>query len=192
MSAYELHIIIKKNYQDICSSSIGNIQLSLKKMGETNLVTYHEINESKVLKKMFSITIEGREHFMSWMNSSIEINKAKNIEIGKLLFMGFLKKEKQIEMIEATIKDLEEDHKYLSSIRKIIEMENNDNQIFTNYLNANDKYRNELLASTQQADLETCLNNVSTSGSFTLQFGIDVAEFQLNWFKDLKTKIERE
>ena len=194
-TAYELHTMIKKNYQRICSHSIGNVQRALIKLYEKGLVTQEEISEGKVVKKIFSITLEGREEFMKWLNNPIEITKAKNMEVGRLLLLGFLSKEQQLANLESAIQDLKTEYEYLLEIKANFESQFGEygdqaaQVVFATYFSDPNEYVEELLDSAGSDDFLELARNISRFRFLTLKLGIAEVKFHLEWFENLRDEL---
>jgi len=191
LTAYELHQIIKNNYEGVCSHSIGNVQRALKKLHEKGFVRLKEAMDGKVVKKIFEITPLGRAQFMQWLSSPLEISKAKNMEIGKLLLLGFLSPGKRLEKIEGQIKELEGELEYLKAIETAIEAQteeagNSIAELQMAYIEKNKAYMEELVESVGADNIVTLLADISKFANLTLHLGLAEAKFNLEWFKKLR------
>ncbi|MCL2353402.1 MAG: PadR family transcriptional regulator [Defluviitaleaceae bacterium] len=194
LTAYQIHIAIKTNYEGICSSSIGNIQRALKKLHEKGYVNLDEVQEGKVLKKIFSITAEGRKRFMEWLSEPLDLLKVKNMEHGRLLLMGFLSKEKQMENIDITIAKYKEAYKYMKSIEenyKKLSKEEMANIIYKQYED-NKEEIDQTISFIEKEDHIDLFENLSKYSIATLKLGIDEIEFTLKWFENFKKELEKE
>ena len=205
LTAYELHVLIRDNYEGICSSSIGNIQRALKKLHEKGFVSLEEITDGKVVKKIFSITPEGRGSFMNWLNNPIDLMKAKNMELGRLLMLGFLTKEQQLANIDIVIQDLREACGYIKAIEEDIknqmaEFEDNEGVLEQAALerarlalfNEHQTYMKELLDSVETDDFQELLANVTKFGLIVLRHGSAEMHFNLEWFENLRKELLEE
>jgi len=194
LTAYELHTTIKNNYEGICSHSIGNIQRALKKLHEKGHVSLTEVHEGKVVKKIFSITPTGRERFMMWLNSPLELLKAKNMEVGKLLLMGFLTPGQQLANIDKTIVDYREAYGYMKAVEDEATAAHEEvsatgglEQHFIKHLEA--QYIEEMLASVETDNYSEVINNVNKFAWFTLRFAVAQMKFELEWFESLREEL---
>ena len=187
LSAYELHIIIKNNYQDFCSDSIGNIQRALKKLVAARFVTVQNLSEHEKGKKIHSITQEGRVSFLQWLNQPIDINKAKNIELARLLLLGFLPREEQIKNIEGQIENLKATYESLLAINHELDKEENTTLA---YFQQELDYVKDLRLSLKESDIEKVATDVHKFGRLTLRFGLDSTKFYIDWFENLKNEIK--
>ena len=196
LTAYELHMMIKNNYEGICSPSIGNIQRALKKLHEKGFVSLEEVNEGKVVKKIFSITPEGRGAFMTWLNNPIEITKAKNMEIGRLLLLGFLTREQQLANIDIVIRDLREVSEYMKAIEAVVEEEiraaGDIQEARLAHFTQHQAYMEELLDSVETDDFQELFASVNKFGLITLRHGSAEVQFNLEWFENLRKELEEE
>ena len=194
-TAYGIRKMIKDNYKRICSHSIGNVQNALSKLLNKGLVTREEISEGMVKKKIFSITREGRAEFMEWLNNPIEITKAKNMEVGRLLLLGFLSKEQQLANLESAIQDLKKEYGYLLAIKDNFESQFGEGGVqaaqvvFATYFNEPNEYVEELLDSAGSDDFLELAQNISRFRFLTLKLGIDEVKFHLEWFENLRDEL---
>ena len=196
LTAYELHVQIRDNYEGICSHSIGNIQRALKKLHEKGLVALEEVREGKVIKKIFGITPEGRAHFMKWLNHPIAITKVKNMELGRLLLLGFLTKEQQLANIDRVIQDLKEASEYMKAVEAAIKAEIKEagdiEQARLDHFNEHEDYMEDLLNSVETDDYLDLLRNVNKFGILTFQHGVAEIKFNLEWFENLRKELSEE
>lgn len=98
------------------SCSTGSIQAAIKKLLHNNYININETTENGKIKKIYSITNEGKSYFSSWVNSPMQIDTAKNPELSKLYFMGFAEKDTRAKTIEQHLADLQKKYIVLNSI----------------------------------------------------------------------------
>lgn len=115
---YQLRKRINEGLNLMYSCSTGSIQAAIKKLLKSRYICVNEVTESGKLKKLYSITEEGKVYFNGWVNSPIENNSAKNPELAKIYFMGFSEKENRINMIEKHIDELDKFYSELDVICK--------------------------------------------------------------------------
>ena len=199
LTAYDLHTVIKNNYEGIYSHSIGNIQRALKKLHEKELVTLEEVHEGKVVKKVFGITPAGRTRFMTWLNNPIDLLKAKNMELGRLLLLGFLTKEQQLANIDKTIADYKEAHSYMQAVEDAVTAQledmarnNGTDQAYLDHLVDYPKYMTELMDSVEESDYVSLMRDVRKFGIITLKYGFAQIKFELEWFENLRKELTEE
>jgi len=188
MTAYELHLLIKKNYEGICSDSIGNIQRALKILHKKGFVIFNEATEGKVVKKIFEITPAGRAHFMRWLSSPLAITKARNMELGKFLLLGFLSPAKRLATIDGQIKEIEEELEYLKIVEASIDEipAESITAMRKAYIEANKDYMDAMMDSVDADDPISLMADVSKYAHLTLKFGLDESQFVLEWFQGLR------
>ena len=194
LTAYQIHIAIKTNYEGICSSSIGNIQRALKKLHEKGYISLEETQEGKVLKKNFSITLEGRKRFMQWLSEPLDLLKVKNMEHGRMLLMGFLSKEKQMENINITISKYKEAYNYMKSIEEDYKKLSKEeiNSIVCKQYEENKEELDKTISFVGKEDHFDLFANIRKYSAATLKLGIDEIEFSLKWFENFKKELEKE
>ena len=198
-TAYELHTLIKNNFEGIYSHSIGNIQRALKKLHEKEQVTLEEVHEGKVVKKVFGITPAGRTRFMTWLNKPIDLMKVKNMALGNLLLLGFLSQEEQLANIDKTISDYKEAIAYLELVEETVitqhEMATEQGgveKIYLEHQKNNEPYIAQLMDAVESDDYFALMHSVARFQKITLRFGMDQIKFELDWFEKLRKELTEE
>ena len=188
LTAYQLHMGIKHNYEGICSSSIGNIQKALKKLHEQGYVNLEELQEGKVLKKLYSITNTGREKFLEWVSQPVDLLKVKNIEYGRMLFMGFLSKDKQKENLGAIIQNYQEALEYMSIVESRA-TSLTDKELDDFYKDTKD-HLEDTASFFGKEDFAELYKDLRTYSMATLLVTINEIKHNLKWFEDFKKQLE--
>ena len=188
MTAYELRNTIRDNFKSMCSDSLGSIQVTLKKLLSLKMVTFEELVEKGINKKRYAITDIGEKVLMEWIKIPIDISKTKNIDMGKLLFMGYITKNEQKNLINKIILSLEEEYSELKNLKESINFENERLGI-ENYLLTDTEYQERIKNLNKKNNVSKNIKEISKFTLATLDYGIDVVDFNIKWFKKLKTKI---
>lgn len=188
MTAYELRNTIRDNFKSMCSDSLGSIQVTLKKLLSLKMVTFEELVEKGINKKRYAITDIGEKVLMEWIKIPIDISKTKNIDMGKLLFMGYIPKNEQKNLINKIILSLEEEYSELKNLKESINFENERLGI-ENYLLTDTEYQERIKNLNKKNNVSKNIKEISKFTLATLDYGIDVIDFNIKWFKKLKTKI---
>lgn len=188
-TVYEIRQIIRQNFTSICSDSLGSIQAALKKLSQQEAVTFSEYVEKGKMKKEYSLTPVGRQLFLDWLKTPIDMGKTKNMDLGKFLFMGYLPRKLQLDMLDLTIKGLEKELRQLQDIKDSIRLAEEEAEIQI-YLEQNSDLVAGLLEASQASNLAESISQVAYFELKTLEFGIDSARFQLDWFKKLRQELE--
>ena len=188
MTAYELRNTIRDNFKSMCSDSLGSIQVTLKKLLSLKMVTFEELVEKGINKKRYAITDIGEKVLMEWIKIPIDISKTKNIHMGKLLFMGYIPKNEQKNLINKIILSLEEEYSELKNLKESINFEN-ERLAIENYLLTDTEYQERIQNLNKKNDVSKNIKEISKFTLATLDYGIDVVDFNIKWFKKLKTKI---
>lgn len=113
---YEMKKVIEVDFANISSSSMGSMQAAVKKLLSKNMICFREYVENSVNKKLYKITDEGKEYFLSSISKPM-LYKEKNMEMSKFFFMGFVPKSKRLELAEAYIAELQKELAPLEQIR---------------------------------------------------------------------------
>ena len=188
MTAYELRNTIRDNFKSMCSDSLGSIQVTLKKLLSLKMVTFEELVEKGINKKRYAITDIGEKVLMEWIKIPIDISKTKNIDMGKLLFMGYIPKNEQKNLINKIILSLEEEYSELKNLKESINFEN-ERLAIENYLLTDTEYQERIKNLNKKNNVSKNIKEISKFTLATLDYGIDVIDFNIKWFKKLKTKI---
>lgn len=187
LTVYEIRNIIKENFQAMCSDSLGSIQAAIKKLFAAQMITYSEYVEKSVNKKQYSITDKGRKEFLDWLYIPADMSKSKNMELGKLLFMGIVPLEKRLLLIDEIICLLGKELTELLEIQSSIKSSNEKEQIVAYWQN-DPEYCSGIQNATKNLDIIENANAIGNFQAITLQYGIDATKFQIEWFKKLKDK----
>jgi DNA-binding PadR family transcriptional regulator len=177
LTVYEIRAVIRANFQAMCSDSMGSIQAAIKRLLDAEAITVSEYVEKGVNKKRYSITEKGRAQLMDWLQTPANISGAKNMELGKFLFMGMLPAEKQMPLIKEIIRHLEEDLAQLLDIQAGITPDQKAGVIA--YWQSNPAYYSDVLEKA---------TSIAKFEELTLQYGIDTTKFNIEWFKRLVKK----
>ncbi|WP_071124290.1 PadR family transcriptional regulator [Leptotrichia massiliensis] len=187
MTAYELRNTIRDNFKSMCSDSLGSIQAALKKLLSLKMVTFEELVEKGVNKKRYAITDAGEKILMEWIKIPIDISKTKNIDAGKLLFMGYISKNEQKNLINKIILSLEEEYTALKNLKESINFESERLEI-ENYLLTDTEYQKRIKNLNKKNNISENIKEISKFTLASLDYGIDAVDFNIRWFKKLKKK----
>ena len=192
LTVYEIRREIRANFSLICSDSLGSIQAAMKKLLAAQLVKYSEYTEKGVNKKRYSITAKGRRALADWLEIPAEMAASKNMDLAKLLFMGFVPAEKRLQMINAIILKLETE---LSGLRRLwdhtqAQYQESKKQAAANW-KSDSEYLNGILKMTQSRNIADSTEGIGFFQMCALQYGIDVLQFNADWFGKLRKKMEK-
>ena len=188
MTAYELRNFIKNNFKSMYSDSLGSIQAALKKLFEFEMVTFEELVEKGVNKKRYSITETGQEALIEWIKIPINTSKTKNYDFGKLFFMGYVSKKDQKTLIDKIIISMEEEYEALKKLKESIDADEESEET-KNYLLTDIEYKERIKNLDKGKELIENIREISKFTLATLDYGIDVTAFNIEWFKKLKKRI---
>ena len=188
MTAYELRNTIRDNFKSMCSDSLGSIQAALKKLLSLKMVTFEELVEKGINKKRYAITDIGEKVLMEWIKIPIDISKTKNIDMGKLLFMGYIPKNEQKNLINKIILSLEEEYSELKNLKESINFEN-ERLAIENYLLTDTEYQERIKNLNKKNNVSKNIKEISKFTLATLDYGIDITAFNIEWFKKLKKRV---
>ena len=170
MTAYEISSFTNKKLALICSGSAGSVQIALKKLLKNGHVSMSEFVQGGINKKVYAITPDGKAAFERWVSSPMQASKVKNMELSKLFFLGFAEEHSRITAIEQYIGQLQEVKNTLLSIKALTFGANTPKHKEMHIANAED---------------------IIAYQAATLDFGIDSAEFEINWYTQLLQRMKR-
>lgn len=188
MTAYEIKNVIKNSFKSMCSDSLGSIQVALKRLFEMEMVIFEEVVENGVNKKRYAITEVGQAELLEWLKIPIDNSKTKNVDLAKLLFMGYVSKKEQEILIDKVILSLEEEYKSFLQLRESIDISAEQLQI-EEYLNLDKQYQERMKSLYNENNLSNKIKEISKFTLAALDYGIDNMEFNIEWFKKLKKKL---
>ncbi|MBF1700627.1 MAG: PadR family transcriptional regulator [Streptococcus sanguinis] len=189
-TVYEIRQVMRQNFSSMCSDSLGSIQAALKKLSQQGAVTYSEYVEKGKMKKEYAITALGRILFLEWLKTPIDMSKNKNMDLGKFLFMGYLPKKEQLQMLDLTIEGLEVEVQEFEAVKDAIRFTEEQEKVKA-YLEQNSHLATELIETSQAADLAESISQIGYFEIKTLEFGLDSARFQLEWFSKLRQQLAK-
>ena len=187
-TVYEIRQVMRQNFSSMCSDSLGSIQAALKKLSQQGAVTYSEYVEKGKMKKEYAITASGRFLFLEWLKTPIDMSKNKKMDLGKFVFMGYLPKKEQLQMLDLTIEGLEVEVQEFEAVKDAIRFTEEQEKVKA-YLEQNSHLATELIETSQAADLAESISQIGYFEMKTLEFGLDSARFQLDWFTKLRQQL---
>ena len=178
MTVYEIRLQIQKRYLDFSTDSLGSIQAALKKLIDENKVTVYEYVEKSITKKRYSITDEGRQAFYQWAQSPIDITDIRNVEFGKLLFLGMLPATQRLITIDETLHWLKEELTSVNMIKdKADAVCNHEAQQTIENWKVDNDYFNDIVGK---------VKDISLYKQMSVQYGIELIQFNIDWFERLR------
>jgi len=190
LTVYEIRSIISKNFQPMCSDSMGSIQAAIKKLLAAEMVTFSEYVENGVNKKRYSITDSGREEFSQWIKNPANLSHGKNKELGKLLFMGLAPANQRSALVDEMIGKLEVELSFLLGVQAAIDA-TDDKEANECWLN-DPEYCDGVQKATANTDMTANMKDIEYFQLATLQYGIDNFKFNIEWLKRLRVKMEED
>lgn len=180
---YEIREVIRNYLSSISSNSTGSIQAGIKKMLAEEMITYKDVVEKGITKKVYSITEKGKGYFMDKVATPM-LYKEKNMELNKLFFLGFIDKRLQIKSLSNYISELE---KELGGLKKI------ETSLSPRYP-LDQKYMDDVKQHSGAPELMTISrgNDIAKFQYAVLDFGIDKLEFEIAWLTKFTEQLYKE
>ena len=169
MTGYELQQFIKNNLSLICSHSAGSVQTALIKLTKEGKIRADMTMEGRRRKKIFSITQEGQAVFSEWAAQPMRADKVKNMELSRLFFAGLAKPEERLAAVRDYLRQMEETRGVLCAIEEQVR------HMDPKTLPAGSDWP-----------------QVLRFQRYTIQYGIDAAEFEIGWYSRLLHELEEE
>jgi len=184
MTIYEIRSYIQKNLSTICSDSLGSIQTAIKKLLEKGYIYVNEVSEKGMLKKAYSITDSGVEFYKTIAGKPMNIQKIKNMELGKFFFLGMAQKENRIAFIQDYLKNLHNELASLEQIKKMVAF-NRDTiiQNSTQAISQNETSVKNLYAVSQENKLEKTIGNIFDYQMYMLEYGMERIKSDISFFE---------
>ena len=132
---------------------------------------------------------------MEWLNSPINIEKAKNIELSKIFFGGLLTTKQQILVIKEHISNLQNELQSLNSIYELQrQCDKNTLQSIYNVLLEDSYNQCGIKALSESSMSDKLVSCIFENQMATLNYGIAEVKFQISWYqkrlKELEAKNE--
>ena len=176
---YEIRKAIETNFTNISSSSTGSIHSAINKLQGKNFILVNEFVENSVNKKVYEITVAGKEYFYENITKPM-LYKDKNMELGKFIFMGFVPKEKRSGLIEAYISELKKELDALLIISSGTQPRYAFDENYIEYLKSKGMSKDI----TNETFMDIALFQYAT-----LDLAIAKIEFEIKWFENFKQKL---
>ncbi len=132
MTGYDIKHKMSISTSNFIDASFGSIYPSLKRLEQKRLIYLEEIIENGKLKKEYSITEQGKEEFMRWLKSPIEVSKTSTTgALSKIFFFDNLDNEEVANLINTYIEDLTRLKSDLLDVKEMLKDHDNNFEICT-------------------------------------------------------------
>ena len=186
MTIYEIRGYIQKNLSTVCSDSLGSIQIAIKNLMQKGFIRVDVYREKGMLKKKYSITESGVASYRGWIGTPIDLSKVKDMESGKLFFLGVAPKEKKVAFLEEHIKGLRNEYEKLCLIKSFVD------EIQKDVIEQNvERIKGEPMTAQNISEvsggenLRTVLENTYRYQVYMLDYGLMRAKADIAFFEDV-------
>lgn len=169
MTGYELQQFIKQNLSLICSHSAGSVLTALAKLEQAGRVHGQETSAGRRRKRVFSVTESGRAAFADWVRQPMQADRVKNMELGRLFFLGLARPAQRAEAIRGYLRQMEEMEATLQLIRA----------------------RFDAVCQGELPDGKDWASIFRFQG-YTIDYGIAAARFEREWYTRLLSELEEQ
>lgn len=184
MTVYELKGIISSKLGSMCASSAGSIHTAIHK-----LLLHEEITcVSEGRKKIYCITEKGRSGFLTYLETPMNHDKAKNIEESKIFFMGMVEPEHIDGLLSSYLQSLSEE---LSTVRTLSELcRQNKEAIFSDSEKTilSDEHNTEGIRKLSGRSMRQMVEDIYFYQMEILNHCADTLQFEIDWFTKLRTR----
>ena len=123
MTAYEIMQLMKQYTNHFWTEREGQLYPAFKQLISEDLVSFtEEASQKSGVKKIFSITIEGRDDFNHWFSEETEVPIGRNATLLKLFFGRSQPINNTIKMLACSLAHLKEKHDTLLTIQTILKI----------------------------------------------------------------------
>lgn len=182
MTIYEIKGIINTKLESMCSSSSGSIHSAIRKLAENKAIDCQEEGTAKI----YFITEAGREIFEKWIHEPMIVDKKRDIELSKLFFIGLANPNRREGLIRDYIANLKKQLEKLEQLQSVNsvgekELEEAASTLF-NGMNRNEQ---GICKALYERSKEGVSKDIYNYQMITLQHGIDLAKFEIEWYQQL-------
>lgn len=177
MTIYEMIVTIKKFMGSICSASTGSIKSAISLLMTQEAITVHDEHENGRDKKVYAITEIGRIEFNNWMAFPMQTGKSKNMELGKLFFLGLVDVKTAKSGIANYIEQLSHEYQELNQLKNYQEIKGQLDVVGKNQV--------------QDVTVKDDLDKKVKYQLLTLKYGMDALAFEIEWYKKLYKDMEK-
>lgn len=107
MSGYDIKQQMGYSTSNFIDASFGSIYPSLKRLEQKGFLQSEEVVSNGKIKKVYSITEQGKDEFLRWLKEPIKASKSSiEAALSKIFFYKNLPKEDAINLINRYIEDV--------------------------------------------------------------------------------------
>ncbi|CAM4440733.1 PadR family transcriptional regulator [Paenibacillus tarimensis] len=107
LSQYDIKAILERKISPFYSPSLGSIQAALKKLQARGLTQLQADENSPRGRKLYTITAEGKQHFMTWMLAPFSHGRLEQEATTKLFFLGLVSPAERLAIVREMTRVLE-------------------------------------------------------------------------------------
>jgi DNA-binding PadR family transcriptional regulator len=107
MSGYDLKQYMAKSTSYFFDASFGSIYPALKRLEQRGQINSREVVDGGKYKKLYAVTDKGKSDFINWLEQPLNFAGTKLDHLVKVFFLGFLPKEKALEILQGFTKEVE-------------------------------------------------------------------------------------
>ena len=187
MTIYEIRSYIQKNLSTICSDSLGSMQSAIKKLLEKGYICVNEIPEKGMIKKAYSLTDSGVEFYKTIAGKPMNIQKIKNMELGKFFFLGMAPKENRVSFIKDYLENLKKEVTNLEQLKMMVAF-NRDAiiQNSTQAISQNETAVKNLCDVSQEEKLENTVGHIYDYQMYMLEYGMERIKSDISFFEKVQ------
>lgn len=115
-TGYQVKKLMESSTSFFFNTSLGSIYPAFRKLESKGLVNLEQQIDGGRVKNSYSITSEGRQVFLEWLQQGLEIRKVKEEALLKIFFFSELSESDRIRQISGYIQRLRDQVKALKNV----------------------------------------------------------------------------
>ena len=164
LTIYDIKTTLEKKISPFYAASYGSIQSAVRKLLKNGHVTFTEKVENGRNKKEYAITPAGQEAFFVWMREDFSVSKFNDEALIKVFFFGFISRDERIHLLNDYIGRLTTEHEEMRTFQQ----------------------------SALTMDIPAEHQDIYNFQMASLDYGVQAAAFEIEWYQNLLEKINKE
>ena len=120
LTGYDIKKEVENSIGTFYKANYGRLYPALNKLTDKGYLTMSEQMQGKRLKKYYKTTKQGKEAFLEWLSSPVDINMSGEVQLAQIFFYGELPKEIRDKRLQEYEFFVEQGLKQLQNIAKML------------------------------------------------------------------------
>lgn len=118
MTGYEIKQMMLQSTSHFIDASFGSIYPMLKRLAQTESITFEEQVKDGRYQKSYRITEKGKADFLNWLRQPCHFSPYHYEYLAKLFFYQYLTQEERMQQIEGLVVEMKEELEALQQIEQ--------------------------------------------------------------------------